>query len=57
LAISLLRGQKHYTNIATVKDIVMADIIKKLETFESKYGEKIAAWAIVTIVAYLIIAQ
>jgi len=35
----------------------MADIIEKLETFEAKYGEKVAAWAIVAIVAYLVIAQ
>jgi hypothetical protein len=35
----------------------MADIIKKIEKFESKYGEKAAAWAIVAMVAYLVIAQ
>jgi hypothetical protein len=32
----------------------MADIIKQVE---AKYGEKIAAWAIIAIVVYLIIAQ
>jgi hypothetical protein len=35
----------------------MADIIKKIETFESKYGEKAAAWAIIAIITYLVIAQ
>jgi hypothetical protein len=47
----------HYTIIATVKDIVMADIIEKIQSYEHKYGEKIAAWAIVAIIVYLIIAQ
>jgi hypothetical protein len=54
LAISLLPGQKPYTNIATVKDIVMAAIIEKIQEFESKYGEKAAAWAIVLMIVYLI---
>jgi hypothetical protein len=35
----------------------MADIIEKVQHFETKYGEKVAAWAIVAIVTYLIIAQ
>jgi hypothetical protein len=35
----------------------MAAIIKRLEYYEHHYGEKIAAYAIVAIVAYLIIAQ
>jgi hypothetical protein len=35
----------------------MAAIIKKLEYYEQNYGEKIAAWAIVAIVIYLVIAQ
>ena len=32
----------------------MVDIIKE---FESKYGEKIAGWAIVAIIVYLVIVQ
>jgi len=28
-----------------------------MSEFEAKYGEKVAAWAIVAIVTYLIIAQ
>jgi hypothetical protein len=35
----------------------MADIIKKVQHFETKYGEKAAAWTIVAIVTYLVIAQ
>jgi hypothetical protein len=35
----------------------MADIIEKLQYYEQHYGEKIAACAIVAIVAYLVIAQ
>ena len=35
----------------------MADIIEKIQYFESKYGEKTAVWAIVVMVTYLIIAQ
>ena len=35
----------------------MADIIKRLQYYEQHYGEKIAAYAIVAIVAYLVIAQ
>jgi hypothetical protein len=35
----------------------MAAIIEKIQHFETKYGEKAAAWAIVAIVTYLIIAQ
>jgi len=35
----------------------MADIIEKIQHFETKYGEKAAAWAIVAMVAYLVIAQ
>jgi hypothetical protein len=35
----------------------MADIIKQIEYFEHKYGEKAAAWAIVAMVVYLVIAQ
>lgn len=32
----------------------MADALTK---FESKYGKKVAAWAIVAIITYLVIAQ
>lgn len=32
----------------------MADIIKQIEL---KYGERIAAWTIIAIITYLIIAQ
>jgi len=35
----------------------MADIIKRVESFEHKYGEKAAGFAIVAIVVYLVIAQ
>jgi len=35
----------------------MADIIKKIETLEAKYGEKLAGWTIIAIVAYLVVAQ
>ena len=35
----------------------MAAIIKRLEYYEHHYGEKIAAWAIVAIIVYLVIAQ
>jgi len=35
----------------------MADIIEKIEYYEYKYGEKIAACAIVAIVVYLVISQ
>jgi len=35
----------------------MAAIIKRLQHYEHKYGEKAAAWAIVAMVAYLVIAQ
>jgi hypothetical protein len=35
----------------------MADIIEKIQYFETKYGEKAAAWAIVAMVVYLVIAQ
>ena len=35
----------------------MADIIEKVQYYEHKYGEKIAAWAIIAIVVYLVIAQ
>ena len=44
-------------NIAIAKDIAMADIIERAQEIEHKYGEKIAGWAIVAIVAYLVIAQ
>ena len=44
-------------SIVIAKDIAMAAIIKKLEYYEQNYGEKIAAWAIVAIVVYLVIAQ
>ena len=44
-------------SIVVVKDITMADIIKRLEYYEHNYGEKIAAWAIIAIVVYLVIAQ
>jgi hypothetical protein len=33
------------------------DLTETVTTFEAKYGEKIAGWAIVAIVAYLVIAQ
>ena len=35
----------------------MADIIKRVERFEHKYGERVAAFAIVSIIVYLVIAQ
>ena len=35
----------------------MADIIKKIERVEAKYGEKVAAWAIIAMIVYLFIAQ
>jgi hypothetical protein len=44
-------------NTAVVKDIAMADIIEQVQNFEHKYGEKCAAWAIVLMVVYLVIAQ
>ena len=44
-------------SIAIVKDTEMAAIIKKLEYYEHNYGEKAAAWAIVAMVVYLVIAQ
>jgi hypothetical protein len=52
--ISLSLGQKHSMNTVTVKDIVMADIIEKIQQYEYKYGEKAAALAMVI---YLVIAQ
>jgi hypothetical protein len=44
-------------SIVIVKDIEMAAIIERLQYYESHYGEKIAACAIIAIVVYLIIAQ
>jgi len=35
----------------------MADIIERVQNFEHKHGEKTAAFAIVAIIVYLIIAQ
>lgn len=35
----------------------MAAIIERLQHYEHKYGEKAAAWAIVAMVIYLVIAQ
>ena len=35
----------------------MAAIIKQLQHYEHKHSEKIAAWAIVAIVVYLVIVQ
>jgi hypothetical protein len=35
----------------------MAAIIKRLQHYEHKHGEKIAACAILAMVAYLVIAQ
>ena len=35
----------------------MAAIIKRLQHYEHKYSEKIAAWAIIAIVVYLVIAR
>ena len=35
----------------------MADIIERIQHFEYKYGEKAAAFAIVAMVVYLVIAQ
>jgi len=35
----------------------MADIIERLQHYEHKHGEKIAGFAIVAIVVYLIVAQ
>ena len=47
----------HYTNTVAVRDIAMADIIKQVERFEHKYGEKAAACAIIAMIVYLVIAQ
>ena len=33
------------------------EIAEVITTFEAKYGEKCAAWAILAIIAYLVIAQ
>ena len=44
-------------SIVTVKDTEMAAIIERVQNFEHKYGEKAAAWAIVAMVVYLVIAQ
>ena len=44
-------------SIVTVKDIEMAAIIERLQYYEHTYGEKAAAWAIIAIVVYLVIAQ
>ena len=44
-----------YTNTVTVKDIVMADFIKKFENED--FRQKLAGWAIVAIIVYLVIAQ
>ena len=44
-------------SIVTVKDIAMAAIIERVQYYEHKYGEKAAAWAIVAMVVYLVIAQ
>jgi len=35
----------------------MAAIIKQLQHYEHKHGEKMAAWAIIAIIVYLVIAQ
>jgi len=35
----------------------MAAIIKRLQHYEQHYGEKAAAWAIIAMIAYLVIAQ
>jgi hypothetical protein len=35
----------------------MADIIKRLQHYEHKHSEKIAAFAIVSVIVYLIVAQ
>jgi hypothetical protein len=35
----------------------MAAIIERVQYFEHKYGEKTAAWAIIAMVVYLVIAQ
>jgi hypothetical protein len=35
----------------------MAAIIDRLQDYEHKYGEKIAGWAIVLMIVYLVIAQ
>ena len=35
----------------------MAAIIERLQYYEHAYGEKIAAWAIILIIVYLIVAQ
>jgi len=35
----------------------MAAIIERLQYYERHYGEKIALWAMIAIVVYLVIAQ
>ena len=42
-------------NIEIVKDIAMAAIIKKLQ--EDAFKQKLAGWAIVAIVAYLLLVR
>ena len=32
-------------------------MLESITKFEEKYGEKVAAWAIVAIIAYLVVAQ
>jgi hypothetical protein len=34
-----------------------SEIVEAVTAFEAKYGEKVAAWAIVAIVAYLFITR
>jgi hypothetical protein len=36
---------------------MVSEIAEAIATFESKYGERAAAWAIVAMVVYLVIAQ
>jgi hypothetical protein len=39
------------------KQCMATKIFDAVQEFEHKYGEKVAAWAIVAIVVYLVIAQ
>ena len=34
----------------------MVDIIDKIQDFEHKYGERVAGWAIVAMIVYLVVA-
>ena len=40
-----------------LKQYMVNEIAETVTAFEAKYGEKCAAWAIVAMVVYLVIAQ